>query len=460
MAARTGAGVGVGVTITLLGVLSLTLFVLTIVFLSKYQASQKNLNAALSDTEQFIKASERGLDEIQRLKEQARGASVVGYLNDSLKTAMTRVTGNPRDTVEQLASKLQAIPGAESQSLLAVIRERDTQIADLRSKLAAADTDRQTALADLQNEVDRVKALEESHQRTLATLTEDLERYKAEVDGYREGTNQVRMEMDAAIEKARRDAEDERVRLNNQIAKLREDNLILMSQVQTLRREKGKDILKPASEESLVDGTIAGVNPSEESVFLSLGRGDKIRVGMKFAVYSEPTAIRVDETTGEYARPKGQVEVVNVGERSSTARVLWETKGNPIVRGDVIANPVYDPNKTYTFLVYGNFDANGDGRATPAEQADIVAMVQAWGGKVTDELTGNVDFLVLGQRPILPPAPTADTPIAIVREYMRLNSIVERYNSLLEQAQATSLPVLNENRLYTLIGERGSGLGR
>ena len=68
------------------------------------------------------------------------------------------------------------------------------------------------------------------------------------------------------------------------------------------------------------------------------------------------------------------------------------------------------------------------------------------------DLQGDVDFLVLGERPVLPPRPGNDAPLELVQEYIRLDRIVQRYDRLLEQARATSLPVLNENRLYTLLG--------
>jgi hypothetical protein len=41
-----------------------------------------------------------------------------------------------------------------------------------------------------------------------------------------------------------------------------------------------------------------------------------------------------------------------------------------------------------------------------------------------------------------------------VGEYIRLDTLAQRYDRLLEQATSTSMPILNENRLYTLIGRR------
>ena len=67
-------------------------------------------------------------------------------------------------------------------------------------------------------------------------------------------------------------------------------------------------------------------------------------------------------------------------------------------------------------------------------------------------LSGEVDFLVLGSRPVVPPQPSADAPVAVVQEFIRLRNIAREYDKLFEQAAATSIPVLNENRLRTLIG--------
>jgi len=171
-------------------------------------------------------------------------------------------------------------------------------------------------------------------------------------------------------------------------------------------------------------------------------------------VYSDAASVKPDQN-GDFPPGKATLEVINVGDNSSICRIKNETRGNPVVNGDVIVNPLYDPNKVYTFLLYGNFDANGDGVSTPGERADLQAIIESWGGKVVDELGGNVDFLVLGERPVLPPRPSADAPVEILQEYIRLNRAIDRYEALYKQSMATSLPLLNENRLYTLLG-RGS----
>jgi hypothetical protein len=59
----------------------------------------------------------------------------------------------------------------------------------------------------------------------------------------------------------------------------------------------------------------------------------------------------------------------------------------------------------------------------------------------------------MGGRPVLPPRPGADAPLEVALEFTRRFRDVERYDNLLREATATGIPVLNENRLYTLTGK-------
>ncbi len=456
MASRSSAGIGVGITITLLGVACLALFITTIVFLSKYQGAQRNYTQLNQDVEDYVRADERVNDQVQRFKDMAKKdrRSVVGFLNESLRQTMTATTGTAGDTVDQLKDKLSKIDGASSNNLIGVIRARENEVADWKAKYEQSDKDRKTALTDLTNEQERVKAIMAAHGKTVETMNADIDRYRAEVETYRKNVGESQKFMDVNVEKLKEQFAQSEGAYKDQVKSLSNENSQLKEQIAKLRGEHTAQILKPSPEESLVDGTIIALNQGSNQVTISRGQNDKIFLGMTFAVYGDATAIKIDPKTGEYPRPKAKLEVVSVGDVSSTCRITEETKGNPVVRGDVIANAIYDPHKVYTFLIYGNFDPNGNGVATPAGAEDIRAMIMSWGGKTTDELTGSVDFLVLGQKPQLPPKPGVDTPDALVKEYIRLNGIVEHYKQLQDQAVSTSVPILNENRLYTLIGRK------
>lgn len=455
MASRSSGGSGQLIAITILGVTSLALFILTIVFLSKFQAADRNLRQAMSDTEEIIRSSERRSDEVSQVTSKAKAdkKSVVGYLNSSLRETMSRVTGAQTDGVPELTKKMDDA-GITGVALMQALRDRQNEIAAMQAKVKQADAARATAQADLDNERDRTKALTDSHNRTIQTLNAQIDAYKAEVETYRQSVNDARTHMEGEVGKIRDAMASIQSIKDEQIRTLQNDNLRLKDEIAKIRTSQSGSFLRPKSEESLVDGEIVAINQAANTITISRGSRDKVILGMSFSVYPDATAVRPSPQTGEYPRPKAKIEVISVGENTSTARVTDEVKGNPIVRGDVLANAVYDPAKVYTFVVYGNFDTNGDGIPTAAEAGDIKGLVSAWGGKTVDDLAGNVDFLILGDRPLLPAPPGVNDTPEVVAAYMRLSEIAQRYDRLFDQATSTSVPVLNQNRFYTLTGRR------
>ena len=89
----------------------------------------------------------------------------------------------------------------------------------------------------------------------------------------------------------------------------------------------------------------------------------------------------------------------------------------------------------------------------PEEAADVENIIRQWGGQVIDELAGDVDFLVLGEKPALPIAPQTDATLVIIQAYARKKAAADRYDRLWSDALKTRIPILNMNRLYTLTGK-------
>ncbi|MBL8762538.1 MAG: hypothetical protein JNL50_14685 [Phycisphaerae bacterium] len=459
MAGRTSTSVGMGIAITVLSVLALGFFVLATVFYGKFNKAQGELKSQAANVEQYVKASEQQRDDIRQMLQpaKAKNKSVVGYLAESMQTAMQRVTGNKNDTPDTLGEKLSKVEGADSSSLLSVLESRAARVKALEDQVASAEAARAAALADKQAEVDRVKGIEDRHAATIAAISTQVEEYKKEVDTFRDGTNKARSDMEARVASLSSEFAQREQELTARISKLQEENLVAAGQIAKLRGERNQELFKGRAEESLVDAKVVALKPNENAVVIGIGKRQKIDVGMTFAVYADAASIKIDPNTGDYPRGKANVEVIAVSDATATCRLLSESKGNPVAVGDAVANALYDPNKTYAFLIYGNFDVNNDGIATPLEQSDLKALIEGWGGRSVDDLGGDVDFLVLGQRPILPPRPGADAPIELLQEFIRLSRIVERYDALYKQAISTGLPVLNENRLYTLIGRERAG---
>jgi hypothetical protein len=474
MAGRGGAGVGVVVTISILSILCLGLFITTIIFYGNLNKARGELARATQGLSEYISTQERQDPRISTIADRARAdrMTVVGYLSDALARAVGAINGNSRATLDDAMERLDNVRLAgiaeatgwagqgdpptvrtlvQGGSFEQLLNQTNTHIDALKGQIASAKKSQETAQQDLQNLQDRMAERDAAHARTLAAVNEELERYRAQVESYRSGTEQHQQDMDTRVTRIQQDATARETQLLDRITTLEEENQRQQNQLEVLRGERKKDLFQGRPEESLVDGRVVAADPAEGTATIDLGRDSKIRVGMTFAVYEEPSAIRPNDA-GEYPRGKASLEVIRIDDTSAVCRVLEERSGNPVVRGDVIANAVYDPNKSYKFLVVGNFDANRDGVSTEDERRGIVAKIRDWGGEVTEELTGDVDFLVMGQRPVLPPEPPINAPIPVVEQYVAAQQVIDRYDRLFQQAATTSIPVLNENRLRTLLG--------
>lgn len=453
---RTGVGVGMGVTVALLGITTLALFVLTFIFLGQKQTAQRALEQYRVETADVVKENERNSDALRRLADEARkdgGKSLYAYMNAAMSRVAERVSGSAGDTPQLLLTKINGALG-ESGNLIAALGERDATKVRLERELADAKAAAERARQDMQSAVDRVAALEASHAARVRELTASIDTYSKGIDKDTEMMLGKVTEMQQTIARLNREAGEEKTAATARINRLNDQLRVAEDKIRQLQRDRSKEALRPGDEAALVDGEVVTQPAADGTVMINRGARQHIVLGMTFEVYPEAGAIRAT-SIGEYPRGKASLEVIRVDETTSQARVTRNLRGNPVTRGDVIANALYDPAKKYTFLVYGNFDS-GSGRPSQQGQAAVKALIEEWGGKVTESLTGDVDFVVLGSRPVMPPTPASDAPIAVVEEYIRQRQIAERYDQLLAQATATSIPVLNQNRLITLTGKSGS----
>ena len=197
------------------------------------------------------------------------------------------------------------------------------------------------------------------------------------------------------------------------------------------------------------DGRIVSIVGGRPEVYISLGRGDRLQMGMTFEVFGANDLVKINDY--QKVRGKATIEVVSVDDAASVARVVRLDRGASIKDGDQIVNLAYDPQAVLKFYVYGDFNIDGD----PNGRERIISMINQWGGQVTDKLTYDVDYLVLGTEPPLPtPPPEGEVDPVKIAEYVAAKKEFETYQQLLGEARSSSLniPVLNQNRFLALVG--------
>jgi len=454
MAGRGGSSNGI-VTAVVLGVLAATFFVLSLVFYGGKSSAEQELKKYRDDAKEIVRETERNAPDVRAMVAEANkgNKSLATYLREQQQSIAERITGNRGDGPTQLLRAADAAIGPDGGSLINRLASVRTELASAQRSAADSEAARKNAEARLTETDGRIKAMEASLSKAVAGVNTDVGAMKTQSEGYRADVSRTIDDFKTTEQSIQRAADAEKVGLTNRISSLEQEKQILEAKLRELQAARGTG-LRPTDEFALVDGRVIATDPSDaRAVFIDRGSDNKIVLGMTFEVYSDKSEIVPDENTGEYRRGKAAIEVIRIDRDQALARVVRPRgRAVDIRNGDVIVNAIYDPNKTYNFVVFGNFDAQGMGTATPQGAADIKALISGWGGRVIDEIRGDIDFVVLGSRPVVPPQPAPDAPIASITEFLRLNREAQRYDELFKQAGSTSLPVLNQNRLFTLIG--------
>jgi hypothetical protein len=313
------------------------------------------------------------------------------------------------------------------------------------------------AKQQLANEQQTMQRLQEEMNKTVEQIRQEQAQGAAEVAKYRELKDSDLAAIQASIDQERQTAaaalQQRDVQLQEaqrKIEQLTKDLDIVYAKFGSRRIETADPVTRQP------DGTIVKV-PQKGVVYISLGTADSITTGLTFEVYDKQQGIpRAGNPGDDEDLPKGKasIEVVRVNGTSSEARVTRQETGSILQEGDLIANLVYDKNTKYTFVVYGDFDLDRNGNATPGDGDVIKRLITQWGGKLTDKVGVDVDFVVMGKEPVVPvftQEELANDPFA-QKKQADATAALESYQNVLKTAVDMRVPVLNQNRFLYLIG--------
>ncbi len=197
------------------------------------------------------------------------------------------------------------------------------------------------------------------------------------------------------------------------------------------------------------DGKVILIDEEAKVVHLNIGSDEHVYPGLTFTIYDRGTAVTSD------GKGKAEIRVFDVAETYSAARIVNPDISKPILQGDIVANLIWDADRTNVFVVAGDFDLDGDDLLDPDAAARIRTLVEKWGGKMTDSITIDTDFLVLGKQPTVLKAPTLEEqeidPRADERHQASLRRL-EHYNQLRDKAQSLWIPVFTYEKFLHFVG--------
>ncbi len=243
--------------------------------------------------------------------------------------------------------------------------------------------------------------------------------------------------------------------LNEELLKTQAE--LKMAEDMMKRAQQEVMVIKPPPDHEVLahkpDGTIILIDNHAKVVHLNIGSDQHVYRGLTFTVYNRSAPIPKD------GKGKAEIEVFDVAETYSAARITQSETKRPILEGDIVANLIWNSDKTNVFVVAGDFDLDNDGNIDQNAIDKIQTLIEKWGGRVVDTISIDTDFLVLGGQPQVPKQqPTFEEreldPGAMQR-YEALLQKLNHYNQLQSQAQALWIPVFRYERFLYFIGYKG-----
>lgn len=391
---------------------------------------QRN-SSVVSKLAEQIRALQARIDSTAGGESLVQSTKSLVETNGRIDVALKNVGEEATPALIQALTNMQNKVRTES----ARIRTLETEKTGLVSEIAKARTEYQARDEAAQKSIAETKRLLDSVQTELTSTKAEVESVLTRTSGEKE-TLAKKFEADLQ-------------QRNNALEKVNEGLDKSRAEVMRLRGELAK--LKPRLEPTMAtlpDGKIIRVTKGTNMVFLNLGKNDRIEPGMTFGVY-DPEA-KIADTKDKKEPTKASIEVVEVWDNESLARIQTGTA----IEGDVFASPIYhreNPRK-FHFVVFGDFDLDGDGIYTAVERDRMVRLVQSHGGIVDDEISTLTDFLVLGVMPSASsPAFTPNSDQAKALDATRKTE-QKQFDTLVTKAKEFAIPVFNANRFLAMVG--------
>ncbi|HLB74810.1 MAG TPA: hypothetical protein VJJ98_12380 [Sedimentisphaerales bacterium] len=393
----------------------------------------------------------------------------VGTTVDCFDAAIALVTGQaPLDT--HIQGKLSAA-GAKVQAAFLLAKDYidltnadpnstglTTIIADLKAALdnaTAAKTALGNQLTQLQQKYDDAMAATLEKEKLLQAEKDILQQeVNANTEDYKKLRELLEQTTDQQVKNALALLDQERASRE----KINQDLLKTQAQL-TLTEDKMKRaqdqiaMIKPPPDGNApamtADGKVILADIHNNIVHIDKGSNDHVYPGLTFVVYDKNMPFPKD------GKGKAEIEVFDVRNAVSAARILNPNTKKPILTDDPIANLIWDSDKKNVFVIAGQFDLDNKGGPDDDAIDRIKALIEKWGGRVDDAISVDTDFLVLGQRPqVLKKPPFEQTEIdpQAMEKFEASQRKRDEYNNTCALAQNLWIPTFSYDRFLYFTG--------
>lgn len=381
MARSESQGMQIALVVCLLVLLVFIVF--TYYFFRQAQEATEMSRKDKEETNKMNVSLRELTDELHKLKVKAgfpetiTSAEWEKAADEDMKTYAPTLTAEQRsyrEALKQLANALRE----SSANLAATIADLQAQ-RDINEKREAT---KETQIVEFKTKHDEAAKVYAQEQGAFMSDRQRLEREKADLL--------------AANQKAAEEFEQERQATARKIAQLENQLNLVRNQAahhqEVIAELEGKTQAQP-------DGTIRRVN-QRGMVWIDLGEADFLPRQLSFSVYG------VDQNGVARDRRKAAIEVTQLlGAHLAEAKILEDDILNPIVPGDKIYTPLWQPGRQGRFALAGFMDLDGDDLSDRGIIRDMIAMsggvIDAElddDGRMQGELTVATRYLIIGDK--------------------------------------------------------------
>jgi len=441
--------------------------VAAVIFYVKYQNQRSAMQQLQTDFSEMVSRQDwRRIASI--VGEKKNNETYLGKMNDYLKQMLILTVGGPLEEnsaqilVDSAIKRCLETVGklAEEPIGIADFDPNTTGLVRIIEKLAEKLTLTSKRAQDLEKKLDELHKQFEDFQTVSfekeQQLLAEVQRYKKQVENvtskYKALEEELKKTTDERIDAFKSQLEQvsaERKKLNDELNRTRARLDITRRRLEKLQKQLWKIEAPPDKEVAAYkpDGKVILVD--NQIIHINIGSSDHVYRGLTFAVYDKSSPIP------RSGKGKAEIQVFDVKPNVSAARLIYSEKRRPVVQDDIVANLIWDSSETNIFTVAGEFDLDNDGNPDRDGVEKIKELIEKWGGKVTDNVTVDTDFVVLGKPPQLPPAPSADEMEIDPQAQQRYNAAKQKrrhYEEVKAQAEALWIPVFNTERFLYFIG--------
>ena len=456
--------------ITFIGLL-IVATTIAVIYYVKTEEYRDKASKAESNLEEIIKPAEqlKGLGKI--VGTVPIGKSALGTMANYLDETVCLIVGGVPETTSAEA-KVNDVNTKVGNALKSAqeyidIAEPNTTglvqiIGDLTAKLNNTINAKNAIQKDLNDQIAQFGITKRIYSEKDQVIQGEKNKLQQQVNTIQADYDELRTRLEKStteqVDTYREQLEDARANLkslNDKLLKTQAE-LKMAEDVMKLAQQKVREIKPPPDHEALAhrpDGKIILIDDQAKVVHLNIGSKQHVYRGLTFTVYDRSGSIPKD------GRGKAEIEVFDVAETYSAARITKSETKSPVLMGDIVANLIWNSDKTNVFVVAGDFDLDNDGNIDQNAAGKIQTLIEKWGGRVADTISIDTDFLVLGGQPQVPKQqPTFEDleldPGAMQR-YETLLQRLNHYNQLRSQAQALWIPVFRYERFLYFIGYKG-----